>query len=469
MNPYRRLRKYVIGEALSLTDDVFEQARIDLLFNITLFFLCLGLGYYGNLIAHHYTWLIYITTIGVISLPTVLIILKKTKSAQLAGYFFMAEQILIGFLNQCVRNFTVDATGAFWSMFLVLFAFFVMGTRWGLAIAAYMVATLFIGLSNEQTNFSYFHFNIPVNQVPPPQPYFIFLPMFITIYSVYKMVATRKVAEKHIGKQKNQLEKNNRLLESKNEDILSSIQYAKRIQKAVLPPEERVQRDIPLSFIIYKPKDIVSGDFFWFHSIDSNKYILAVADCTGHGVPGAFMTVIGSNLLNQIVIENKLEAPGKILSELDIRLTATLRQEKQHHGLVQDGMDISIIAVDKLKKQILFSSAKRPAILIRDGKMAEFKGSKSSIGGLRSEEKQFKEITIDFEEDDCLYLYSDGVVDQFGGSQNKKFTSKRLREKLITVSVYPVHRQQKEIEEMIQEWKGGNEQTDDMIIAGIRF
>jgi serine phosphatase RsbU (regulator of sigma subunit) len=326
-----------------------------------------------------------------------------------------------------------------------------------------------ISLYNEQTNYSLFHFDIPKGQIPPDEPALIFLPFLITVFTIHRSVSTRKSAEEQLSKQKKLVESANRLLESKNEDIISSINYAKRIQQAVLPPEDRVQRDIPLSFIFYRPKDIVSGDFFWFHSLDANRYILAVADCTGHGVPGAFMTVIGSNLLNQIVIENNILQPGKILEELDLHLTSTLRQEKQHRGLVQDGMDIAIICVDKSKKEINFSSAKRPMIFVRNGKLEELKGSKLSIGGLRSEQKHFKEIPIKYEEDDCLYMYSDGIVDQFGGSQNKKLTSKRLRERIMEISEFPVHDQSRQMEELFESWKGNNEQTDDALMIGIRF
>ena len=181
------------------------------------------------------------------------------------------------------------------------------------------------------------------------------------------------------------------------------------------------------------------------------------------------MTVIGSNLLNQIIIENHIIHPGKILEELDLRLTATLRQEKQHRGLVQDGMDISIVLVDRSKKEIKFSSAKRPALFVRDGKLEEFKGSKLSIGGLRTEKKQFQEILIPYEEDDCLYLYSDGIVDQFGGAQNKKLTTKRLRERILEISEFSVHDQSRQVEELFDSWKGQNEQTDDALMIGIRF
>ncbi len=469
MNPFSRFKKYIIGNAVSKTDDVFEKARIDLTFNITVFFLALGILYYINLLANHYTWFVYITSIAVVSLPLVLVVLKKTGNVKYAGYLFIAEQLIVAFFHMVLENFEFDAEGAFWTMFVILFAFLVLGTRTGWIVAIYSGALIFFGLCNEACDCSLFYFDTPADQLPAPQPILIFLPLALCVYTIYRSVSTRKIAEAEINKQKKLLATSNRLLESKNEDVLSSIHYAKRIQQAVLPPEDRVQRDIPLSFIFYRPKDIVSGDFFWFHSLDDNRYILAVADCTGHGVPGAFMTVIGSNLLNQIVIENKIFAPGKILDELDLRLTSTLRQEKEHRGLVQDGMDISIILVERSKKEINFSSAKRPAIFMRNGKLEEFKGSKLSIGGLRTETKHFEEILIPYAEDDCLYLYSDGIVDQFGGEQNKKLTTKRLREKIITISAFSIHDQSRQVEELFDTWKGPNEQTDDALMIGIRF
>ncbi|CAN5852644.1 hypothetical protein BH11BAC7_BH11BAC7_23300 [soil metagenome] len=469
MNPFSRFKNYIIGDAIAKTDDVFEKARLDLTFNITLFFLGLGLMYYVDLVVHHYTWFIYTTTIAVISLPIVLVILKKTGNVKYAGYLFIAEQTVVGFVHMVLENFEFDREGALWTMVVILFAFLVLGTRMGWIVTIYSGALIFFGLANEVTNYALFDFETPADQLPESQPILVFLPLAICVYTIYRAVVTRNIAEQEIHKQKKLVEASHRLLESKNEDILSSIQYAKRIQEAVLPPDDRVQREIPLSFIFFRPKDIVSGDFFWFHSQDASRYILAVADCTGHGVPGAFMTVIGSNLLNQIVLENHIIQPGKILEELDLRLTTTLRQEKQHRGLVQDGMDISIISVDRTKKEIHFSSAKRPAIFMRNGNLEELKGSKLSIGGLREEQKQFAEITIPYLEDDCLYLYSDGIVDQFGGPQNKKLTTKRLRERIIAISEFSVHDQSRQVEELFDSWKGDHEQTDDALMIGIRF
>ena len=469
MNPVSRCKSFFIGNALTKTVDVFEKARIELTFNITCFFLGLGLIYYVNLILHNYTYMIGITSIAVIALPVVLLILKKTGNVKLAAYFFIGEQLTVSILNQFLRNFHFDEHDALWTMQLILFAFLILGTRAGWIITIYSALNIIFSLYNEQTGLSIIHLKFPKEQIPDDPAVMILLPFLLVIYTIHRSVVSTKAAENELHKQKQLLVDAKQLLESKNEDVVSSIHYAKRIQQAVLPPEDRVQRDIPLSFIFYRPKDIVSGDFFWFHSLDANRYILAVADCTGHGVPGAFMTVIGSNLLNQIIIENNSIAPGKILEELDLRLTATLHQEKQHRGLVQDGMDIAIILVDRSKKEINFSSAKRPAIFVRDGKLEEFKGSKLSIGGLRTEKKHFKEILIPYAEDDCLYLYSDGIVDQFGGAQNKKLTTKRLRERILEISEFSVHDQSRQVEELFDSWKGMNEQTDDALMIGIRF
>lgn len=269
--------------------------------------------------------------------------------------------------------------------------------------------------------------------------------------------------------QQARIEDKNQELEVQQKEIISSIDYASKIQHAILPDEENIYRSIPLSFIYYKARDLVSGDFFWFHSINENSYIIVCADCTGHGVPGAFMTVIGSSLLNQIVIENKTGNPSEILSELDIRITETLKQQKDHYQIIQDGMDLSLLKVDKLNKEFIFTSAKRTGIFIRNKEIQELKGSKNTIGGLRSGEKTFNEIRMNFETDDIIYLFTDGYVDQFGGEENKKFMIKRFRELLLSIHQFPMQKQKQEIENNIVKWIGSNEQTDDILVMGIRF
>ncbi len=268
---------------------------------------------------------------------------------------------------------------------------------------------------------------------------------------------------------KKELEEKSKELEVKNRDVTDSINYAKRIQYAVLPQEETIYRSIPLSFIFYKPKDIVSGDFFWFHEINKEEYLLVCADCTGHGVPGAFMTVIGSSLLNQTVIDNKIYKPSDILQELDKLINFTLKQQKDMDVSVQDGMDITLIKVNKLKKEVIITSAKRPVIFIRKRELQEIKASKFSLGGMRTGEKIFKEDVINFEEDDMLYLFTDGYADQFGGEKAKKFSSKRLRELFLEIHRLPMSEQKQKMAETIGNWQGDLEQIDDMLVIGIKL
>jgi serine phosphatase RsbU (regulator of sigma subunit) len=258
-------------------------------------------------------------------------------------------------------------------------------------------------------------------------------------------------------------------VEDKKQEITDSINYAKKIQFAVLPNEGLIRAGIPDSFIMYLPRDIVSGDFYWHHEIDKENYIFVCADCTGHGVPGAFMTVIGSSLLNQIIVEKKITAPGKILSELDKGISTTLKQHADQQGVIQDGMDLALISVNRKSGEFILTSAKRPSILVRKGEQRELKGSKFTLGGIRSGEKVFEEITVKYEKGDMLYLFTDGYVDQFGGIENKKYMIKRFRNLITEINQLPVASQKQKVELAHTEWKGKNEQTDDVLVVGIRF
>lgn len=276
-------------------------------------------------------------------------------------------------------------------------------------------------------------------------------------------------AYRYMQMQQSKIEEKNKEIESKSKDITDSINYAKRIQYAVLPQEETIYKNLPLSFIFYKPKDIVSGDFFWYHELSKEEYILVCADCTGHGVPGAFMTVIGSSLLNQTVIDNNVSEPSTILLELDRQINFTLKQHENSGLTVQDGMDLTLIKVNKLKNELIIASAKRPVILIRDKKILEFKGSKFSLGGMLTGTKVFEETIINYEAGDYLYMFTDGYVDQFGGQMEKKFSSKRLRELFAEISNFSVAKQKEMLVQSLENWQGGLEQVDDILVVGIGF
>lgn len=470
MNPFASFKKYIIGDALASTEDIFEKVRIDVLFSFTLFFFITNIPYLFIAIPLSILH-VCVAIFSLVALASVILVLAITKNVKMATLVYVAAHCILNLTHFIMNNGQIEVQGVLFFLLIALFSFLMLDRTWGLLFTCFIMVMLILGMYNVNSNYSIFKMPLKYHdpQAEGPMAYFVFIPLLLNIYLIAQFVKARNKAEMQISNQKTLLEKNNKELGLKNEDIVSSINYAKKIQYAVLPNEETIYRSIPLSFIIYKPRDIVSGDFFWFHEDDANSYTIVAADCTGHGVPGAFMTVIGSNALTQTIIESKITKPSEILVELDNRVTQTLKQEKTHYGLVQDGMDLALLKINKSKKELIFTSAKRPAFFIRNGELREIKGSKSSIGGLRSESKKFEEIIIKYEEDDMIYLFSDGYVDQFGGMNNKKFTTKRLRELLLSIYQLPISDQKNRIAQNFEKWKGSNEQTDDMLVIGIRF
>ncbi len=270
-------------------------------------------------------------------------------------------------------------------------------------------------------------------------------------------------------------------VQRKNDNITSSLNYARRIQSALLISEDHFENAFGKNnfFISYYPKDIVSGDFYWFAQTQALNpqtagteldLILAVADCTGHGVPGAFMTVIGNNLLDQIINKERIFSPAKILQELDTRLMQTLRQQGVEMGKVNDGMDISIL---KLKKnqtsaKLVWASAKRPLWIFEQGKaeITEYKGNKFPIGSSQFEEKFFTEQEIFLQKGDLIYAFTDGYADQFG--EKGKMTTRKFRTLLSEINHKELAEQKQILLQKFQDWKGSQEQTDDVLVIGIR-
>jgi serine phosphatase RsbU (regulator of sigma subunit) len=250
-------------------------------------------------------------------------------------------------------------------------------------------------------------------------------------------------------------------------EIKDSINYAKRIQESILPADEMITRVFKNSFVFYKPKDIVCGDFYWFSEKDDEAVIAAV-DCTGHGVPGALMTVIGNSLLNQIVNFSDITDPAKILVNLDRKLHETL---KQHGNIVtNDGMDAAVVRYKIKKREITFAGAKRPMYLFKKGELIEIKGNKSPIGSFGHDfDKLFSEHKITVNEGDTIYLFSDGLQDQFGGEDGKKFMIKRFRDLLTEIQTFSMQDQAARIEKDLLAWQSDYEQTDDILLIGIRF
>jgi serine phosphatase RsbU (regulator of sigma subunit) len=256
-------------------------------------------------------------------------------------------------------------------------------------------------------------------------------------------------------------------LEHAYREIKDSINYAKRIQDSILPAYKMISQSFNKSFIFYRPKDIVCGDFYWYTQ-QGEDVIIAVFDCTGHGVPGALMTVIGNSLLNQVVAFSDTTNPAKILEHLDKKLHDTLRQ----HGniVTNDGMDAVVCRYRPSTKELTFSGAKRPLYMFKNKELIEIKGNKSPIGSFGHDfDKQFTSHRFKMNPGDSIYMFSDGVQDQFGGDDGKKFLVKRFRDLLIESQDLSMHEQGKRVDKELSSWQGDYEQTDDMLCIGIQF
>ena len=254
------------------------------------------------------------------------------------------------------------------------------------------------------------------------------------------------------------------------ERILSSINYAEKIQSALLPQPEVIKNILPNSFIFYKPKDVVSGDFYWIKEID-NRIIVAAVDCTGHGVPGAFMSMIGMTLLNQIVIIEKNLDPASILSELNKHIKDSLKQNSQDPFASQDGMDLSITIFDKNSSELTYAGAMNSIFLVSNQKVKELEVDKCSIGGFSfgKEGHAYKNQSIKMETDQSLYLMSDGFMDQFGGENKEKFNLSRLEALLVKINNKPMTEQKVEVKKALENWQGSTPQTDDILFIGMSF
>ena len=280
--------------------------------------------------------------------------------------------------------------------------------------------------------------------------------------------------------------KQSKIVEKQHKQITDSIMYAKRIQQAVLPPQQHFDLNIPNNFILFKPRDIVSGDFYWLTN-KGNKVIIAAADSTGHGVPGAFMSMLGVSFLNAIVSGNENIEAHEILNQLRTQVKSSLRQTGKE-GEPKDGMDIALCIIDKENMQLQYAGAYNPLILIRETntdsmfstedneesnsqafELIQIKADKMPIGIYIREKPSFTLHTIDIQKNDRIYLFSDGLIDQFGWKDGRKFMMKHFKQLLLEIQEHNMDKQHNLIEKAFYDWKGDVDQIDDVVVLGIQI
>jgi phosphoserine phosphatase RsbU/P len=273
-------------------------------------------------------------------------------------------------------------------------------------------------------------------------------------------------------KQKSDIIKDmNNILVKKNKEITDSISYALHIQKAIAPPLENLSKMVKDGFVMDKPKDIVSGDFLWHKNIGNSLYIV-LADCTGHGIPGAFMSVLGISMLNEIIKDNSTLPPNQILNRLREKIIRALNQNADFKN--KDGMDICVCQINFENSTIQYSGALINLYIVRKDflhnqhKLIKISSDHMPVGIYPNASKSFSNQVVDFVEGDRLYLFSDGYVSQFGGEENKTFKIKRLRSELLTIQHLSMADQLTKLEDTLSDWKGNNEQVDDILMLGIQ-
>ncbi len=260
-------------------------------------------------------------------------------------------------------------------------------------------------------------------------------------------------------------------IERQNKDITSSINYAKRIQDSMLHPFDELQRLVPNSFLLFKPRDIVSGDFYWYYEIPSSKktkdVAIMVADCTGHGVPGSMLSMLGMNILDGIA-KDGIKSASQVLEDLHVGVRKALKQESNE---VRDGMDLALVIIRFEEKVIEFSGAKNPMVYIQNGELTCLKGTGWPIGGAqKSTSREFEQHTIPLTSPTSVYLYSDGYGDQFGGEKGQKFMTSNLRSLFLEIHQEPFENQREKLDTVIEAWKGSHhKQIDDILIIGFQI
>ena len=294
----------------------------------------------------------------------------------------------------------------------------------------------------------------------------IFLLILIALVTLTYLLLREILNLKKLKKAFEEIDMQREELQIKNKDLTDSLTYARRIQTALLPTPALISKLLTDYFIFYRPKHIVSGDFYWVSATDDKLY-LAAADCTGHGVPGALMSMIGLEILQKIINESRTEHSEQILEALNRELESAFNKDEIGESAIKDGIEMSMCIINRRTNEMEYSGAFLPVYIARDEKLIEIKGDKINVGQ-SIKDVFFNRHTEKIEPGDIIYMFSDGYADQFGGPENKKFMYRRLRHLLVTISKFPMDDQKRILEETIISWMSDTDQIDDIMVMGFK-
>ncbi len=344
----------------------------------------------------------------------------------------------------------------------------------GMFVFYHVYYSIFIVVANIIANilFLYFNSSLTVEEIMVSGG---LLTLSVAIFSILLIRMRFKLTKKELVA-RFALEESKHELQEKNTEIVDSINYAKRIQSALIPPIEVFKKILPDSFVIFKPKDIVSGDFYWISELSTTKakgineklVVYSVADCTGHGVPGAFMSLIGLKIFNQSVKQNDVNSPAEALDYLNQEVFKTVNMHSDTDNIIRDGMDVALCSINYTTLKLTFAGAKNPVYIVRNKELHEIKGDKQPIGSYESQEP-FTNNEYQLEKEDMVYIFSDGYADQFGGPKGKKLKYKPFKEMLISNANKSMEEQEEQLSNLFENWRGDLEQLDDVCVIGVRI
>jgi len=421
---------------------------------------------YFNVHEYWQEFLIFRTTVALACLFTVLFYKKLKISIQMMG---VIPVLLIAIQNAYMWSvMDIEHLQKHTLSYIALF----IGA--GMFMFYHVKYSIFIVLLSLIANLIFFYFNsqLSLDEVLVNGG---FLTFSVAIFSIVLIKMRFKLTKKELIA-RFALAASKQEIEAKNKEITDSINYAKRIQNALIPPIETFKKILPNSFIIFKPKDIVSGDFYWIAALNTTKentnneklVVYAVADCTGHGVPGAFMSLIGLKIFNQSVKQKGVNSPAEALNFLNKEVFNTVNKHSNSDNIIRDGMDVALCSINFKTLMLSFSGAKNPVYIVRDKELHEIKGNKQPIGAYDTQEP-FTNKTYQLKKRDMIYIFSDGFADQFGGEKGKKLKYKPFKEMLIENSDKSLAKQEQQLNDFFENWKGNLEQLDDVCLIGVRI